>query len=293
MIMTSPFLLKGLAFFRKIDILKCVFVNTVTKGDIMKTPEQILEATIHIGEHKVTKTFLAKSILGFIGGAMISLGYLLYVRIAASGLETFGAFSSIVGACAFPIGLIIILMAGGELITGNMMAVSAALLAKKIKFSELAKNWLIITLFNVIGAVFVAFVFGHFLGLTSAGIFKEEVIEVAHAKIAASPLQALVSGIGCNWFVGLALWLCYGANDAAGKFLGTWFPVMIFVALGFQHSVANAFVIPAAIFEGGATWLDFVTNFIFVYSGNIIGGAIFVSFLYFKVYYHPQKSKTQ
>lgn len=61
----------------------------------------------------------------------------------------------------------------------------------------------------------------------------------------------------------------------------------------FQHSVANAFVIPAAIFEGGATWLDFATNFIFVYSGNIIGGAIFVSFLYFKVYYHPQKSKTQ
>ncbi|VEE25076.1 formate transporter [Streptococcus canis] len=282
--------MEGLAFFKKIDILKSAFVNTVTKGVKMKTPEQILESTIHIGEHKIAKSLPAKAILGFIGGAMISLGYLLYVRIAASGLETFGAFASILGACAFPIGLIIILMAGGELITGNMMAVSAALLAKKIKFSELAKNWLIITLFNVIGAIFVAFVFGHFLGLTSAGIFKEEVIEVAHAKIAATPLQAIVSGIGCNWFVGLALWLCYGANDATGKLLGTWFPVMTFVALGFQHSVANAFVIPAAIFEGGATWLDFILNFTFVYTGNIIGGAVFVSLFYFKAYDHPEKA---
>ncbi|MGT2935930.1 formate/nitrite transporter family protein [Streptococcus castoreus] len=256
----------------------------------MKTPEQILESTIHIGEHKVAKTFLAKAILGFIGGAMISLGYLLYVRVVASAIGTFGSFSSILGACAFPIGLIIILMAGGELITGNMMAVSAAFFAKKIKAKALLSNWLMITVFNVIGAVFVAFVFGHFLGLTSTGMFRKEVIDVAQAKIAATPLQAIVSGIGCNWFVGLALWLCYGANDATGKLLGTWFPVMTFVALGFQHSVANAFVIPAAIFEGGATWLDFILNFIFVYAGNIIGGALFVSFFYFRAYYHPERT---
>ncbi|UFR17740.1 formate/nitrite transporter family protein [Streptococcus equi subsp. zooepidemicus] len=256
----------------------------------MKTPEQILAATITIGEYKVAKPFLAKAILGFIGGAMISLGYLLYVRIAASGLETFGAFSSILGACAFPIGLIIILMAGGELITGNMMAVSAAFFAKKIKAKDLMANWLVITLFNILGALFVAFVFGHFLGLTASGSFKEEVIEVAHAKLAATPLQAIVSGIGCNWFVGLALWLCYGASDATGKLLGTWFPVMTFVALGFQHSVANAFVIPAAIFEGGASWMDFVTNFALVYVGNVLGGAIFVSLFYYKAYDHSKEA---
>lgn len=254
----------------------------------MKSPEEILNATIAIGHHKIEKSFLAKAILGFIGGAMISLGYLLYVRIAASGLETFGAFSSILGACAFPIGLIIILMAGGELITGNMMAVSATFFAKKISLKDLLLNWLTITIFNIIGAFFVAFVFGHFLGLTSSGIFKEEVIHVAQAKIAASPLQAFVSGIGCNWFVGLALWLNYGAGDASGKVLGIWFPVMTFVALGFQHSVANAFVIPAAIFEGGANWLQFIQNFTFVYAGNIIGGAVFVSLFYYLAFHHPE-----
>lgn len=273
-------------FFYLTGILVYEFVSVVTIGDNMKSPDMILAATIETGHHKIEKPFLAKAILGFIGGAMISLGYLLYVRIAASGLEAFGSFSSILGACAFPIGLIIILMAGGELITGNMMAVSATFFSKKISISDLLKNWLVITIFNLIGAFFVAFVFGHFLGLTSTGIFKEEVIEVAHAKIAASPLQAFVSGIGCNWFVGLALWLNYGAEDASGKILGIWFPVMTFVALGFQHSVANAFVIPAAIFEKGATWLEFIQNFSFVYLGNIIGGAVFVSLFYYFAFTH-------
>ncbi|WP_422804298.1 formate/nitrite transporter family protein [Streptococcus sp. FT1-55] len=254
----------------------------------MKSPEAILETTIHIGEHKIEKTFLARAILGFIGGAMISLGYLLYVRVAASGMEVLGPLSSFIGACVFPIGLIVILMAGGELITGNMMAVSAAFFGKKVSGKDLLANWAVITLFNILGALFVAFVFGHFLGLTSSGIYLDETVEVAHAKLAASPLQSFVSGIGCNWFVGLALWLCYGAEDATGKLLGTWFPVMTFVALGFQHSVANAFIIPAAIFEGQATWLDFIQNFVLVYIGNIIGGAGFVSLFYYLAYGHKK-----
>ncbi|WP_162011540.1 formate/nitrite transporter family protein [Streptococcus sp. S784/96/1] len=250
----------------------------------MHSPEEILEITIHTGEHKIHKTFLQKAILGFIGGAMISLGYLLYVRITANGMETLGHFASVVGAAAFPIGLIVILLAGGELITGNMMAVAASFFAKRISLVDLLKNWIVITVFNVIGAIFVAYFFGHFVGLTSSGHFLEEALEVAHAKLAASPAQAFVSGIGCNWFVGLSLWLCYGAKDSAGKLLGTWFPVMTFVAIGFQHSVANAFIIPAAIFEGGATWFDFLHNFTFVYLGNIVGGAVFVSLFYFLVY---------
>lgn len=254
----------------------------------MKSPEAILETTIHIGEHKIEKTFLARAILGFIGGAMISLGYLLYVRVAASGMEVLGPLSSFIGACVFPIGLVVILMAGGELITGNMMAVSAAFFGKKVSGKDLLANWAVITLFNILGALFVAFVFGHFLGLTSSGIYLDETVEVAHAKLAASPLQSFVSGIGCNWFVGLALWLCYGAEDATGKLLGTWFPVMTFVALGFQHSVANAFIIPAAIFEGQATWLDFIQNFVLVYLGNIIGGAGFVSLFYYLAYGHKK-----
>ncbi|EGO2734423.1 formate/nitrite transporter family protein [Enterococcus faecalis] len=250
----------------------------------MYTPDEILSISIENGQKKIRKPLVAKLILGFIGGAMISLGYLAYVRVSASIPADLASVQALVGAAVFPIGLIVILMAGGELITGNMMAVSTAWFAKKVSFRELLVNWVTITLANMVGALFVAYFFGHYLGLTSSGSYLNQVLSLAEHKVAATWLQAIISGIGCNWFVGLALWLCYGAKDAAGKLLGIWFPVMIFVAIGFQHSVANAFIIPAAIFEGGVQWGDFFRNFIFVYLGNIIGGAIFVSGFYYLSY---------
>lgn len=255
----------------------------------MMSPAEILNTTIHKGREKVDRTFLEKAVLGFIGGAMISLGYLLYIRVVASIAESVPSIASLVGAAVFPIGLIVILMGGGELITSNMAAVSASLFARKVKFSELIGNWVVITIFNIIGAIFVAYVFGHLVGLTHVGVFKEEVVRVATAKVGATWLQALLSGIGCNWFVGLAMWMCFGARDAAGKLLAIWFPIMAFVAIGFQHSVANAFVIPAAIFEGGATWIQFIQNFVFVYIGNIIGGVVFLAGFYTLSYKRESK----
>ncbi|MGX7060070.1 formate/nitrite transporter family protein [Vagococcus humatus] len=247
----------------------------------MHTPDEIVDISINMGVKKVHKPLLSKLILGFIGGAMISLGYLAYIRVISSVAHEWGSFASLIGASVFPIGLIVILLAGGELITGNMMAVSIAWYNKKVTGKQLLQNWVVITLANLVGALFVAYFFGHLVGLTSSGVFLEETIAVAQSKVAATPLQAIISGIGCNWFVGLSLWLCYGAKDGAGKILGTWFPVMVFVAIGFQHSVANMFVIPAAIFEGGATWGQFIQNVIPVYFGNIIGGAVFVSGAYY------------
>jgi formate/nitrite transporter len=247
----------------------------------VKEASEILEQSIEYGVKKIEKPFLAKMILGFIGGAMISLGYLAYIRVSASIPADLASVQAFVGASVFPIGLIVILLAGGELITGNMMAVACAWFDRKVSFQELVVNWLTITIANMVGAIFVAYFFGHVVGLTSSGVYLDQVISLAEHKVDVSWIQAVGSGIGCNWFVGLALWLCYGAKDAAGKILGIWFPVMIFVAIGFQHSVANCFVIPAAIFEGTATWSSFLTNFLFVYIGNIIGGAVFVSGFYY------------
>lgn len=252
----------------------------------MYTPEEIMEISIENGQKKIKKPTLAKIILGFIGGAMIALGYLAYLRVIASVAHELGSLASLIGASVFPIGLIVILLAGGELITGNMMAVSIAFWAKKVSLKELGKNWLVITLANLCGAIFVAYVFGHLTGLTTSGVYLEELNAVTQTKLDATLLQKILSGIGCNWFVGLSLWLSYGAKDAAGKILAVWFPVMTFVAIGFQHSVANAFMIPAAIFEGLATWGDFFSNFIPVYFGNIIGGGIFVAAFYYFSYHH-------
>lgn len=250
----------------------------------MFTPEEILHKSINAGTNKLKKTLLAKMILGFVGGAMISLGFLAYVRVTASIPKDLASVKALVGGAVFPIGLIVILLAGGELATGNMMAVGTSLFDKKAHLLDYLKNLLIITLFNFIGAIFVAYFFGHVVGLTHAQPFQQAVVSIASAKTNASFWSALISGIGCNWLVGLAVWLSFGAKDAAGKILGIWFPIMIFVAVGFQHSIANCFIIPAAIFEGGSTWGLFLQNFIPVYLGNIIGGLIFVAGFYYYSY---------
>ncbi len=250
----------------------------------MLPPEEILQKSITAGVNKLQKTLIAKMILGFIGGAMISLGFLAYVRVTASIPNDLASVKALVGGSVFPIGLIVILLAGGELATGNMMAVGSSFFSKKVSFLDYLNNLLIITLFNFIGAVFVAYFFGHVVGLTHVAPYSQQVIAIASGKTSATFLSSFVSGIGCNWLVGLAVWLSFGAKDSAGKILGIWFPIMIFVAVGFQHSIANCFIIPAAIFEGGSTWLAFIQNFIPVYLGNIVGGLVFVSGFYYLSY---------
>lgn len=250
----------------------------------MFTPEEILQKSIAAGVNKLHKTMIAKMILGFIGGAMISIGFLAYVRVTASIPKDLASVKALVGGAVFPIGLIIILLAGGELATGNMMAVGTSFFSKKASLLDYLKNLLVITFFNFVGAIFVAYFFGHVVGLTHAAPFQQAVIAVAQAKTDASFVSAFVSGIGCNWLVGIAVWLAFGAKDAAGKILGIWFPIMIFVAVGFQHSIANFFIIPAAIFEGGSTWMLFLQNFVPVYLGNIVGGIVFVAGFYYLSY---------
>lgn len=250
----------------------------------MKLPNEILEDCIAAGENKVKKTLEEKLILGFIGGAMISLGYLAYFKVVATVSESLGGLGSFIGACVFPIGLIVILLAGGELVTGNMMVVSLSLMDKKIKFSDWLKNLLTITVANTVGSIFVALVFGHVIGLTAGEVYGDKIGMLAEGKLTASVLQCLLSGMGCNWFVGLAVWLCNGAKSGSAKMIGIWFPVMIFVLLGFQHSVANIFLLSAAIFEGHGTWGEAIMNLVPVYLGNLAGAMIFVALFYYRSY---------
>ncbi|WP_449619795.1 formate/nitrite transporter family protein [Robertmurraya sp. Marseille-Q9965] len=243
-------------------------------------PEEIATITIQHGVKKAHYPFLKSAILGFQAGAFVALGYLLYIRVTAPLGGELEGVSTVLGASVFPIGLILTLMAGGELLTGNMMAVPFARYAKKINTRALIQNIAIITFSNFIGAVFVAYFFGHIAQLTEVGSYLEKMIDIAEHKLDSSFLQAFVSGIGCNWLVALAVWLCYGSNSSSGKILGIWFPTMTFVAIGFQHVVANMFVIPAAIFAGYFNWLEYLENFIPVFLGNLVGGAIFVAMLY-------------
>lgn len=247
-------------------------------------PHQIAAITVENGTKKAHNSLLAVLILGFLGGAFISLGFLLDIRVIASAPKEWGSFANFIGAAIFPLGLILVLLAGGELLTGNMMAVPLARMAKKISTAEMLKNLILITLSNFVGALFVAYFFGHVAGLTSDGAYLERLVYFAEHKIHDGFIPAFVSGIGCNWLVALAVWLSYGADNMSGKILGIWFPTMAFVAIGFQHVVANMFLIPAAIFEGYFTWGDYFRNFVPVWLGNLVGGAIFVAGAYYAAY---------
>ncbi|CAH0344588.1 formate/nitrite transporter family protein [Bacillus sp. CECT 9360] len=245
---------------------------------------QIAEKAVEAGVTKASLPLLSMLVLGFLGGAYISLGYLLDIRVVAGLPEEWGTLSSFIGAAVFPLGLVLIIVGGGELLTGNMMAVSIAALHKHVSISKLIKNWFWITIANFVGAIFIAYFFGHIVGLTEAEPYLHTTVATAQAKLDSTFIQSLVSAIGCNWLVGMAVWMAYGAEDIGGKILAIFFPIMGFVAIGFQHVVANMFIIPAAIFAGHFTWIDFLTNFVPVFIGNAIGGTVFVSLVYWISY---------
>ncbi|WP_338472456.1 formate/nitrite transporter family protein [Niallia sp. XMNu-256] len=254
-------------------------------------PQRIAEIAVESGMRKAHLPLVNMLVLGFLGGAFIAFGYLLDIRVVAGLPPEWGTLASLLGAAVFPLGLILLIIAGGELLTGNMMAVSIAWFSRKVTTRLLIKNWFWITISNFLGSIFVAYLFGHVAGFTETEPYLSSTIAFAQGKISPGFWGSLISGIGCNWLVGLAVWLSYGADDIGGKILAIWFPVMGFVAIGFQHVVANMFVIPAAIFAGYFDWTDFILNFIAVFIGNAIGGAIFVGMVYWIPYIWNTKSK--
>lgn len=258
--------------------MECVTVGAYS-------PKEILDVVTAKGEEKARSGFGKLLILSVLGGMFIALGYLGYLRVAASVPPEWAGLGGVLGACVFPVGLMAVLLAGGELITGNMLVVAVAWFRKRIPLRGLCYNWAVVTLGNLVGAVATAWFFGHVVGLTE-GALAEKTVAIALAKVDQSFWPALVSGIGCNIFVGLGTWLCSGAKDFSGKVLACWFPVMTFVAIGFQHVVANMFIVPAAIFTGvsGITWLQFIGNAVPVYIGNVIGGAVVLGLAYAVAY---------
>ena len=257
------------------------------------SPPEVIEVLAKKGEEKLSYSFKKLFTLGILGGAYIALGYLAYVRVIGTMPAYWGSLASYIAAGIFPTGLIAITFVGGELLTGNMMVMAIAYYAKRIKLKDVLYNWFIVTISNLVGGLLIAFFLGHYVGLTE-GAFLDKTIAIATSKIADPPLVALVSAIACNIFVGIAVWMTAVTKDVAGKVLVIWFAITAFVVSGFQHVVANMFIIPAAIFSGQSsiTWIDYLSNFIFVFIGNIIGGAICLGLVYYVAYGENLNKKT-
>ena len=168
--------------------------------------EEIVASLGDKAKMKGKLSFVRLCILGIMAGFCIALGYLAFIRITGTAPTEWGSFNNFLGGALFPVGLIALTFVGGELATGNMMVMTLGVLQKKVRVGTLCYNWLVVLLTNCLGGFLVAYLFGHIVGLTE-GAFLDKTVAVAQAKIADPPLVAFVSGIGCNIFVCLAVYL--------------------------------------------------------------------------------------
>jgi formate/nitrite transporter len=270
------------------------------------TPAEVAKNYINTGKAKVNTPIVKMLILGILAGAFIGLAGVGSTTVAVSISEA--SLGKFIGACVFPGGLTMVLLAGSELFTGNCLLV-IPLLEKEISFSGMIKNWVFVYIGNLIGGILVgaAVVFSHQISLFSNGM-DVSVLSTAAAKCSMTFGDAFIKGILCNFLVCIAVWISFAAKDIAGKIIGLFFPIMMFVLCGFEHSVANMYYISAGLFakmnatyaqaaiDAGVdlskiTWGNFFgKNLLPVTLGNIVGGAICVGCVYWFVYLKKSKS---
>src|SRR4051812_35273389 len=225
---------------------------------------------------------------GFLAGAYIAFAGLLPITSSA-GLdpEKVGGVQTLITGSVFALGLVLVIIAGSELLTGNMALVPIATLARRVGLGRLSFNFTFVLIGNLLGSLFVAYFLAVKTGVVTADQPLARLGKIAEAKgHTETDWQIFLRAVGCNWLVCLAVWMALAAEDIGGKVLAIFFPIMAFVAMGFDHVVANMFFLPAAIFAHvpGIDWGDALKNWVFAFLGNFVGAAVFVSGAYWYLY---------
>jgi len=259
-----------------------------------KTPQGITEAAIKTGQTKANLAAGKMLVGSFLAGAYIAFAGIVAITVS-SGLnpDVWGTLPTLFTGFAFVLGLVLVVIAGSELLTGNMALVPMALYKRRIGGGKLLRNFGIVTIGNLIGAVFVAYFLGVKTGVLTDDLTKARLASIATKKgVDESTFQIFLRAVGCNWLVCLAVWMALAAEDIGGKILAIFFPIMAFVAIGFDHVVANMFFLPAALFANipDFTLGDTIHNLIFAFLGNLVGAAVFVGATYYYLYGRDEPS---
>lgn len=245
-------------------------------------PKEIAIEMINIGFSKANLKTKPMILLGILAGVFIGFGGLANTVVSQTLGNVDIGIAKFMGAAVFPVGLMLVLIAGAELFTGNNL-MTIALMNKKITILQLFRNWSLVWLSNFLGAIcLVALVY-------LSGILSPEAITkaigIAEAKANLDIVNLIVSGILCNILVVLAVWMATSSKDITSKIFSCWFPIMLFVLCGFEHSIANMYFIPMGMILGAqVTISQLFTNLIFVTIGNIIGGGIIIPLMYNHIY---------
>ncbi len=253
-----------------------------------KEPPEIAEASADKGVQKATMGPDRLLVGAFLAGAYIAFASLLAITVS-SGLDekTWGTLPTLFTGGVFALGLILVVIAGSELLTGNMALLPLAGFQRRIGLGRIAGNFALVAIGNLLGSLFVAYFLAVETGVVTEPPLIDRLAEIATLRATTrARWQIFLRGLGCNWLVCLAVWMAAGANDIGGKILAIFFPILAFVAMGFDHVVANMFFLPAAIFADvpGITWGDALHNWAFAGLGNLVGAAVFVAGAYWYLY---------
>ena len=224
---------------------------------------------------------------GFLAGAYIAFGALLAVVVSAGLPKAWGNIPLLITGAAFTVGLMLVVIAGAELATGNMATVGIAVLERRVSIGRYSVHLGVALLGNLLGSLLVAYFLAAKSGVVTQPLPLQRLAAIATLKgHTETDQQIFLRAVGCNWLVCLAVWMSLSAKDVAGKIAAIFFPIMAFVAMGFDHVVANMFFLPAAIFAQvpGIAWGDAVGKWVFALLGNLVGAGVFVAGAYWYVY---------
>lgn len=249
------------------------------------TPAEIAGLVERAGIAKAQLGAIQTLVLAILAGAFIAFGAMFFVVVTTNSGLGFGP-ERLLGGIAFSLGLILVVVGGAELFTGNSL-ILFGWADGRIGTGRLLRNWGLVYIGNFIGATATA-VMVHWSGIhdLAGGAVGATVMRIAAAKLALPVEQAFLRGILCNVLVCLAIWLCFAARSVAGKILAIVFPISAFVALGFEHSVANMYLIPAGWLAGApsVTAAAYGASLAVVTAGNIVGGGVLVALVYWLIY---------
>ena len=262
-------------------------------------PKEIADRIEQISVSKSTTDPLRVFALALLAGAFIAFAAAFFTVVTHNSNLGLG-ITRLLGGLAFCLGLILVVVAGAELFTGNNLLVMACV-DKKITFYQLLINWSVVFFGNLcgsLGLVLLIYLSDHWL--MSNGAVGAQAVMIANSKVNLGFMQAFTSGILCNALVCLAVWLCFACHTVTDKILAIMFPITAFVTLGFEHSVANMYFIPAGVLaksnQGIIKLVDnsidlshlnlagFIHNLVPVTLGNITGGSVFVGMIYWFIY---------
>ncbi len=260
-----------------------------------REPQEMAQAAVATGAKKTHRTWDRVLVSAFLAGAYISFGALVAITVS-SGLDpaTWGTLPTLFMGAAFTLGLVLVLIAGSDLATGNMALVPLSAMRGKLGLGDVAKNLSLVLLGNLAGALVVAWFLAVQTGVIgtsgsggNAGLTYDRLAGIAEGKaLGESAWQTFLRAVGCNWLVCLAVWMSLAAKDVAGKILAIFFPIMAFVAMGFDHVVANMFFLPAAMFAGvpDIGWGETLLNWLLAGAGNLVGAVVFVASSYWYLF---------